>query len=83
MRGGGAFTLSLGDVVVGSLGAVVSAVLCILLWNWVAGPSRVDVTNLLIEAVGVAGMSLTSTNYDRQSAALLQVLYKVLLVQIN
>ena len=47
MRGGGAFNLSLVDVVVGSVGAVVSAVLPILLQVWVAGPSTVDVTNML------------------------------------
>ena len=30
-----------------------------------------DVTNILIKAVGVAGVSLTSTNHERQSSALL------------
>ena len=71
VRGGGAFNLSLVDVVVGSVGAVVLAVLHILLWVWVAGPSGVDMTIMLIDAVGIAGVSLTSTNHDRQSAALL------------
>ena len=37
----------------------------------VAGQSGVDVTNILIKAVGIAGVSLTSTNCERQSAALL------------
>ena len=66
--------LSLVDVVIGSVGAVVSAVLHFLLCVQVAGPSGVDVTNMLIEPVGVAGVSLTSTNHDKQSAALLQAL---------
>ena len=70
MRVGGAFTLSLVDVGVVSVG-VVLAVLFVLLWVWVAGPSGVDVTNILIKVVGVAGVSLTSTNHERQSAALL------------
>ena len=43
----------------------------VLLPVQVAGPSGVDVTNILIEAEGVAGVSLTSTNCERQSAALL------------
>ena len=38
---------------------------------WVAGLPVVDVTNILIEAVEVTGVSLTPTNHDRQSAALL------------
>ena len=72
VRGGGtcAFTMSLVDTVVGCAGMVL-AVLCILMWVWVAGPSGVDVTNILIKAVGIAGVSLTSTNHERQSAALL------------
>ena len=70
VRGGSAFIMSLIDPVVGSVG-VVLAVLCVLLWVWVAGPSGVDVTNILIKAVGLAGVSLTSTNHERQSAALL------------
>ena len=36
------------------------------------GPSGVDVTNMLIKGVGVAGVSLTCTNHESQSAALLQ-----------
>ena len=74
VRVGGAFTftLSLVDVGIGFAG-VASAVLHVLLWVWVAGPPRVDVTNIFIKAVGVAGMSLTYNNHERQSAALLQV----------
>ena len=72
VRGGGAFILSLVDVVVGSVSSVVLAVLCVLLWAGVAGPSGADVTNMLIKAVGVAGVSMTFTNHERQSAALLQ-----------
>ena len=52
--------------------SVVLAVLHVLQWVWVAGPSGVDVINILIEAVGVAGVSSTSSNHERQSAALLQ-----------
>ena len=69
MRGGGAFTLSLVDGVVGSVSSVV---LHVVLWVWVARPPGVDVTNMLIEAVGVAGESWTCTNHEGQSAALLQ-----------
>ena len=36
-----------------------------------AGPSGVDVANILIKAVGVAAVCLTTTNHDRQLAALL------------
>ena len=71
MRGGGAFTLSVVDA---SVGDVVSVGLHVLLWVQVAGPSGVVVINLLIEALGVVGVSLTSTNHDRQSAALLWAL---------
>ena len=67
---GGVFTISLVDAVVGSAG-VVLAVLCILLRLQVVGPSRVDVTNILIKTVGIAGVSLTSINCERQSVALL------------
>ena len=70
VRGGGAFTLSL---VVGSVCCVVLAVLHVLLWVQVAGISGVDGTNMLIEAVGVAGVSLTCNSHERQSAASLQV----------
>ena len=71
VRVGGMFTLSLVDVGVISAG-VVSAVLHALLQVQVAGPSGVDVTNILIKAVGVAWVSLTSTICERQSADLLQ-----------
>ena len=72
MRVGGAYTLSLVDVGVVFAG-VVLAVLHVFLWVQVAGPSRVDVTNMLMEAVDATGVSLTPTNHRRQSAALLQV----------
>ena len=68
IRGGGAFTLSVIDAFVGG---VVSVGLHVLLWVQVAGPSAVDITNLLIEVVGVAGVFLTSAHCERQSAALL------------
>ena len=62
--------MSLVHVVVGSVGAVILAVLHVLLWIQVAGPSEEDVTHILIEAVGASRVSLTSTNHERQSAAL-------------
>ena len=68
MRGGGVFTLSVVNV---SVGHVVSVRLCVLLWVWMAGPSGVDLTNILIKAAGVVGVFLTCTNHERQSAALL------------
>ena len=71
VRDGGAFPFSLVDVGAVSAG-VVSVVLHVLLWVLVARPSRVDVTNLLIKAVGVDGVPLTFTNHEKQSAALLQ-----------
>ena len=70
VRVGGVFTLSLVDVGIVSTG-VVSAVLHVLLWVQVAIPSGVDVTNMLVKAVGVTVESLTFTNHERQSAALL------------
>ena len=69
ISGGGAFTFSLVDVVIGSA-RVVSAVLHVLLQVWVAGSSGVNVTMILIKAVVVAWVSLTSANHERQSAAL-------------
>ena len=69
VRGGGVFTMSLVDLIIGSA-SVVMAVLHLLLWVQVAGLSEVDVTNIMIKAVGVAGVSLTFTNHERQSTAL-------------
>ena len=71
VKDGGVFTMSLVDAVVGSASSVL-AVLYILLWVQVAGPSEIDVTNILIEAVGIAGVSLTSTNLERQPTALVE-----------
>ena len=71
MRGGGALTLSVFHVDITSVGGVVSLGVSVLLWMLVAGPSRVNVTTMLMEALEVTGVSLTSTNYERQSAALL------------
>ena len=48
VRGGGMFTMSLVNAFVGSAGMVL-AVLCILLWVWMAVPSMVDITNILIK----------------------------------
>ena len=45
---------------------VVSVGASVLLWMWVAGPSGVDVTTMLVGALEVTGVSLTSTNYDKQ-----------------
>ena len=50
MRGEGAFTMSVVDA---SLGDVVSVGLHVLLWVWVAGPSGIDLTNMLIEVEGM------------------------------
>ena len=72
LRGGGVFTLFVVDVVLGSVGGVVSGGLCVLLQVWVAGPSEVDVTKRLTDAVGVVGVPLTFTGHERQSATLLQ-----------
>ena len=63
------FTTSLVDLGVLSVG-VVLAVLNVLLQVQMAGPSGVDVINMLIEAVGVSGVSMLSTNNERQSADL-------------
>ena len=46
MRGRGTFILSLVDIVVGSVGSEVYAVLYGLLWVQVTGPSGVGVTNM-------------------------------------
>ena len=63
MRGGGALTLSVFDVDLTSVGGMVSLGLNVV---WVAGPLRVDATTMLMEAVEVTGVSLTSTNHERQ-----------------
>ena len=39
---------------------------------WMVGLSGVDVFTMLMEALAVTGVSLTSTNHDKLSAALLQ-----------
>ena len=54
-----------------SVGDMVLVGLPVLLCVWVAGLSGVDVTNMLIEALGFVGVFLTSTNHDKQSAALM------------
>ena len=66
VRSGDAFTLSVFDIVLTSVGGVVSLGVHVLLWVWMAGPSGVDVTNMLMEAVEVTGVFLTSTNHERQ-----------------
>ena len=71
MRGGGVLTLSVFDVALTSVGGGLCVGVHVLLCVQVAGPSGVDVTNILIEAVGFTGVSLTSNNHERQSAALL------------
>ena len=73
VRGGGALTLSVFNVDLTSVGGVVSVGVSVLLWVQVAGPSRVDVTTMLMEALEVTGVSLTSTNHERQSTALFWV----------
>ena len=72
MRGGGAFPFSVFDVVLTSLGGVVSVGVHVLLQMWVVGLYWVEVTNMLMEAMEVTWVSLTSNNHERQSAALLQ-----------
>ena len=63
MRGGGALTLSVMDVDLTSVGGVVSVGVHVLLWVQVEGPSRLDVTTMLMELLKVTGVSLTSTNH--------------------
>ena len=72
VRGRGAFTVSVVGVVVTSVGFVVSVGWHVSLWVWVTGLSRVDVTSIIMEAVEVTGVTMTSTSHERQSAALLQ-----------
>ena len=73
MIGGGSLTLSVFNVYVDltSAGGVAPVGVNVLLCMQVAGPSEVDVTTMLIGALEVPGVSLTSTNHDRQSSALL------------
>ena len=71
MRDEGAFTLSVFDVDLTYVGGVISVDVSVLLQVQVVGPSRVDVSTMLLEAFEVTGVSLTSTNHERQSAALL------------
>ena len=72
MRGGGALNVLVFDVDgdLTAAGGVVSVGVTVLLW--VAGPSGVDVATMLMEALEVTGVSLTSINCDKHSAALLQ-----------
>ena len=72
ISGGDAFILLVFNVVLTFVGGMVSVGVCVLLWVLVGGASRVDVTKMLMEAVQVTGVSSTSTNHKRQSAALLQ-----------
>ena len=69
MRGGDAFTLSVFDMVLTSVGGVVCVEIHVLLWVQLAG-THVDVTNMLMEAVEVIGVSETSTNHERQVSCL-------------
>ena len=46
MRGGDALTLSVFNVDLTYVGGVVSVSVSVLLWMWVPGPSRVDVTTM-------------------------------------
>ena len=50
---------------------MVSVGVSVLLWVQVARPSGADITTKLMEALEVTGVSLTSTNHERQSVALL------------
>ena len=53
VRVGVALTLSVFHVDLTSVGGVISAGVSVLLWVQVVGPSRVDVTTILMEAVEV------------------------------
>ena len=72
MRGIGAFTLVVVDVGVGSVDGMVSVGLHVFLQMQMSGQSEIEVTDMVIEVVGVFGVSSTSTNHERQSATLLQ-----------
>ena len=61
------------DVDLISAGGVVSVGVSVLMWVWVAEPSGVDVTTMLMEVLEITRVSLTSTNCDKQSASLLKV----------
>ena len=72
MRGGVAFTLVVShcdhDWISGGMASIDALV---LQWVWVAGPSAGDaVTEMMRMLVATASFLGTSTNYDRQSAAL-------------
>ena len=43
-----------------------------MLQVWVAGPFGEDITTMSMGTLMITGVSLTSTNHDKQSAALLQ-----------
>ena len=79
MRGGAALTVSAFnfDVDLKSAGGVVSVDASVLLWVQVVRPSVVDVTIILMEALEVTGVSLTSTNHDKQSADFLKLLISI------
>ena len=68
MRGGDTLTFSVFDVDLTTVGGVVSVGESVLLWVWVAGPSRVNVTNKFMESVEFSRVSLTHTNHERQTA---------------
>ena len=59
-------SLSVLCVVLTSVAGVVSVGVCVLPEVWVAGPSQVDVTNMLMVAVKITIMLLTSTKHKRQ-----------------
>ena len=71
MRDRDVLTLSVFDVDLTSVGGVVPVGVSALLQVLVAGPCRLDVTTMLMEALECTRVSLSSTNCDRQSAALL------------
>ena len=71
MSGGGSLTLSVFDVDGTSAGGAVFVGVSVLLWVWKVGQFRGDVTTMLMEALEVSGVSLSSTICERQSAVLL------------
>ena len=63
--------MSLLDAVRGSVGLVLAVLqVCCCRCGW-QDHLGIDVTKILIKAVGIDGVSLASTNPDRQSAAFL------------